>query len=347
MSIWNKVLLGFIFIGFVAWLFLATRAMNVQDKWRPMAQQLERGVESERQRRIDLIAALREARLELYELTVGRGRVWYNCVPQEINAKKHDDTGADTVDILVNIVFPEPHGVEVKTTLYIFEQAEQTNEQANQPNPAQYLGQFVVTHQMAQQLQIEPTLSPSPEELQALVQALVRSRQAGRRWSLHEIMPDDKHEIYANWDPADYMLLLPDETKAEYKNEPDRALRDYRVLFNGMHQTRSRNIDQIAALTVDNGFLDSAVASARTQEQFRNQELAELKNRLTEVASDRDAVQAHRLAVQRKFAEIETAVARSIETNQAILGEVTRLQLEATRIIDARTRRMAQVGPGR
>lgn len=343
MSIWNKVLLGFIFVGFVAWLFLATRAMNVWVTWRPKAQQLEQQLEDARQTEIDLIVGLREARLELYKLTVGRGRVWLDCVPHTINVEKHPEAvanhpqaSANTVDILVNNVLPEPHGVELNTTLYVFEQADQAN-------PARYLGQFVVKDSRATQLQIGPSLSLSPEE----IQALVNSRQTGRRWSLHEIMPDDNHEIYLDWDPAQYMALLPAETAAEYENEAERTLRDYRVLFNDMHRTRSRNIDQIAALTVDNAFLDSAVASATTQEQFRNQELVDLKSRLSETQGDRDAIEAHRAAVQRKLAQIETAVTRSIETNQAILGEVTRLQLEATRIIDARTRRMAQAGTGR
>ena len=63
-------------------------------------------------------------------------------------------------------------------------------------------------------------------------------------------------------------------------------------------------------------------------------------------SGQRDAVLAHRDAVQGKLAAIQAAVAETIKTAQAMAGEIARIQREATRIIDERSQAMAQASTG-
>ncbi len=51
-------------------------------------------------------------------------------------------------------------------------------------------------------------------------------------------------------------------------------------------------------------------------------------------------------ALDKELAAVNAEIARLIETNKAMAGRIAKLQLEAARRIDERTRAMAQSGAG-
>ena len=123
-----------------------------------------------------------------------------------------------------------------------------------------------------------------------------------------------------------------------------RQLRDYDLLFGVYHGQRSMALDETQAATRDLQYLQNALADAKQQEQFRHDEIEGLKKELAECAAERDAVAAYRKALEDKLSAVKADVEEMIKTNQALAGEIARIQLEATRRIDEQTRRMAQAG---
>jgi len=349
MSIWNKVLVGLILVASLAFFVLAARALKTHQYWQEAALKLEAELKAEQELEGQYIdgdggtMGLRQAKLALHALMVDRGRVWRNCTPQRVQPG-----GNQGVTLSLTTDLPDPNGINVKTVLYIFEGK-------SVQDGGQYLGQFTVTAVAGKDLQLVPSKKLDARELQRL-------QNSQGPWSLYEIMPVDQHKIFAGLAEDEIEAMLPESTVDEYladrraaeaeatdpdAQQPRRQLRDYEVLFAEHHKRRSTWTDEMAAANRDLQYLQSALADAKQQEQFRRDEIDRLTQEKAEEARQGAAVAAHLQKLEAKLAEVLANVEELLASNQALAGEIARIQLEATRRIDQQTRRMAQATSGR
>ncbi len=383
MSIWNKILVGFVFILAAVFLYMAARTLKTHEHWRSKAQQFEEKlataeVENEELQFADhelantndeITWGIKRLRLELHKLLIGRGRVWTNCQPGQVNSENGQ--------VAVTTDLPDPHGIANSTVLYVFEEA-------NTEEGGQYLGEFKVTAVAEKQIQLEPTMKPTAAQLKRLA----KSRGP---WSLYEVMPADDHDIFTKFDDdgklvpmdeADLKALFPEATVEQYVKDGQpatwekidewgidgyladaggkplldengervegsegvyhRKLRDYEVLFKHYHTRHVVLTDLIESTKRDKQFVDAALADAQQQVAFREQQVNALKSELARVEGERSAVANHEAVLRSRLASIQSDVKKLLAHNQAVAGRIAEIQLKASEQIDARTRTVAQ-----
>jgi len=358
MSIWNKILLGFVFVAAVAFFYMAMRTLKTHQYWRALALGHQQKIKELREENSSLISAdpkqgedgqmgIVRLRLELNKLLIDRGRVWYNCSPEQIDPA--------TGGVRVKTDLPDPHRIGVNTNLYVFDETDLQD-------GGRYLGEFEVTDVAQQQVALEPAMKVPPEELKRLA-------ASKGPWTLYEIMPLDARSVFAHLSEEEKKALLPDETQEEYLKdgepaEPDdpedrvvevkdkdgnvverkyvRMLRDYEVLFKEYHLQRSILVDLFEATKRDKQYVDNAYADALSHQQFREDEVRKLKVEVATHSRERDAVAALLATIQPRAQKMKEAVDLLIAANRATAAKIAKIQLEAARRIDARTQTMVR-----
>jgi hypothetical protein len=221
MSIWNKILLGCIFVTALVLFVLSARALQAHRVWHESYNKHKEAIAVAEQEAKDLLGTpergstgLLRAKIELYELLIGRGRVWDNCQP--VNVAKDQDPATNRERVLVTLQTGKP--VEADSVLYAFEDKPASE-------GGRYLGQFTVTQVGGDQIILRPSVRLSNSEF-AQVQA---SQQASTPWRLYELMPTDDHKVLAK--------LTDEEKKAMFPGGDPEADKDYATyedyLFDG------------------------------------------------------------------------------------------------------------------
>ncbi|MEN6406677.1 MAG: hypothetical protein ABFC77_09410 [Thermoguttaceae bacterium] len=351
MSIWNKVLVGLIAVASVAFFYMAARTLKTHQHWCELAAKFEKKIEQVQKdnRRLaegdSNAPGIRQIRTELAKLLMDRRRTWFGC-----EAKVTVDPKKASAEVVVKTNQPDPHGIVENTIVYGFEDAKGA--------PGRYLGEFKVTKSTPKHKQVilTSTSQLSSRELRDLAGAT-------GAWTLYEVMPRDGHEVFSELTDEQKKALLPAGSLPEYLKDGKpaakedqaarvsdgkyvRMLRDYQVLLGVARVQRTLLWDQIAAATCDKRLVTDALAQAREQEKASRQELASVKEELQESVRQRDAVAAYLKQVERELTTVQAAVEELIKTNQAKAGQMAKLQLEAARRIDDRTRAMARSGAG-
>jgi len=353
MSIWNKVLIGLIVVTSAVFFYMAARTLKTHQYWRELAEahqekidaiakeniELVRGEESEEEQRL---MGIDELRVELHKMLIDRGRVWYECQPDQVDPR--------TGKAAVTVGLPDPHQIRDKSVLYVFEEADVQQ-------GGRYLGAFKVTGVADKQIQIEPLMKPQPRELEKLAGSL-------GPWLLYEKMPTDNRELFAALNEAELQALLPESSVQEYIKDgqeaaPDdppervetdedgqktyvRRLRDYDALLKWHHMQRVLLADQQETVRRDHQFAADARTDAEKQLQFRESEAQTLRQKREAVARQRDVVASLARQLQVRAAAYQSAVVKVLSTNKAVAGQIAKIQLDASRRINARTREMAQ-----
>lgn len=385
MSIWNKVLLGLIFVASIAFFILSARALQTHKYWREQALKREAELAEALKNHAELKDEVRQLAVDLYEQLIDRGRVWYGCRPQQVSAA--------TGEVSVMTDFPDPHGIETQTVLWVFDERDLQN-------GGSYLGQFAVAAVGGQGnnrlLQLQPCIRMSQDQLQRLQQSQATN---GVTWALYETMPADNHQSLAGLDAEQLKALLPESTVEEYtmdgqlatleavkqrglqgkvfkvdetgemvkRTDPEeiqkrgleveveaeneqgryvRQLRDYEELFRQYDLRRTTLADQRDATTRENNYITNVHDDAKLQLQHRQNEKDRLKDERTKYFQERNVAMDHLEAVTGKLAAIRAAIEEAIKTNQAMAGEIARIQREASRLIDEETRKMARADAG-
>jgi len=384
MSIWNKVLLGLIFVASIAFFVLGARALQTHKYWGEQVLKLETELAEAAKSRREMEDEVRQLAVGLHGQLIDRGRVWYGCRPQQVSA--------ETGEVSVMTDFPDPNGIEAQTVLWVFDEVDCQK-------GGSYLGQFTVAAvggQSNRLLQLKPCMRMSQEQRQRLQQSQATN---GVTWALYETMPADNHQSFAGLDAEQLKALLPERSVEEYimdgqlatleaikqrglqgnvfkvdetgeivkRTEPEdiqkkgleveveaeneqgryvRQLRDYEELFRQYDLQRAALVDKWDATTRENSYIAKVLDDAKLQLQYRQNEKDRLKADRTKYFQERDVALAHLEAVRGKLAAIRAAIEEAIKTNQAMAGEIARIQQEATRIIDEETRKMAQAEAG-
>jgi len=330
MSIWNKILIGLIITFSLVFFYMSARMLKTQKYWSDLAQKHEAAINTLQKEDDEKVTEIDQIRGELNKLTVDRQRVWYNCDPQ-VNINRQ--SGAVTIKVTVDQ--PNPSGIANKTILYAFEDAPTAKK-------GRLLGEFKVTAVADKQITLEPAFKLMPVDLDKLA-------TAKRPWNLYDSLPHDSHEIFAQLSEQDKKAMLPADSAAEYIDDGvknSRPLRDYALLFDVYHMKITELVDQEQSALRDRQMVEDTLTDAQRQVQFYQKQATIFQAILAKLVQQRDAVKAHLDKLREKLAEAKAAVEKFIENNKAMAGQIAKIQLDATRRIDQRTRAMAQSANG-
>jgi hypothetical protein len=354
MSIWNKILLWAMIIVFLpAFFYMSARMLKTQKNWSVRAEQYAKKIkELQNEDKVtqqggdvggEFKPGIEQVRAELNKLTVDRQRVWYKCDPQvNVNRQTHAAT------IKVTIDQPNP-GISNKSILYVFEDVPAAQQ-------GRYLGEFKVTAVADKQITLEPAFKLTPADEKKLA-------EAKKPWNLYDSLPHDNHEILEQLSEQDKKAMLPADSAEEFikdgkpaaegvpsGNTVDgkyaRSLRDYGYLFDTYRMKITELVDRQESIKRDNQMVEETLADAKIQVQFWQKQGTVAKALVAEMVRQRDAVTAHLDKLQKKIAETKTAITELIKNNKAMAGQIAKIQLDATRRIDERTRAMAQSANG-
>jgi hypothetical protein len=361
MCIWNKILLGLIFVASLVFFYFGARALKVQAVWRDNIRKHEDAIKA-LHKQLALLRGveeateaaqmnLRKARNELHKLQF-RGRVWGPSLPdakdavcdvtvQQVDLVKDEKTKQDTVRLAVTVPYPTPHQIAPSLVCYLFDKAD--IEQGGK-----YLGEFTVVAVADKQVQLQPSKKLTDTQIATL-------RNDKGPWVLYDTLLTDDHEIFQDFDGLKKLLKtdsLPEYEKDGQPLNPNdkesakyvRKLRDYQVYFQEYHHRYSLWVQAMDAVKRDQQLIKAAQDGAQAQVDLRVKEIARLEAEKTDEIRKRDAVATHRKAVEAKLAQIEALDQQLEKSNQAMVAEIARIQLEVTRLIDAQTRKMAQAG---
>ncbi len=359
MYIWNKVLIGLIFVATIPFVIFAAQALKTHAYWRTAYNAHVERISAISAQNDELIegtdseTGVRRLTLELHKLMLDRGRIWRNCVKQQVDPP----TGA----MRVKTALPKPNGISTQTVLYAFDET-----------PVQqggsYLGQFQVREVAEDLLTLVPARKFSPEQIQ-------RIQTSRGTISLYDILPYDNHEAFAGLTDEEIKVLLararPDTIREYLKHgkpadadDPQNAeiegvvvrrwrdddgnyvrqLRDYEILLQSHHARRSLLTALKEASIRDKQYIETALADARIQVQFREDEKAELQARKTGLQHEVDVVAAHQNQLQEQLAEVRRDIQDTLVANEQKAEELAQVQNDAARLIEQKVRSIARGG---
>lgn len=281
---------------------------------------------------------------QLRLLNLVRGRSWPN-----VRAIGPPDQQTGRVEVGVPEDAP-PLNINPGAILYAFEQGDPSA-------GAQYIGEFRVVEAQPRALLLEPVLAMRPEAVERYVQ----SASNGAAWVLHESMPVDRHEVFADLTEEQLREMLPASSVEEYVrhdtpfqegqddplrrmgyNEQDqlvgpeemdtavrevyyRQLRDYAFLFQEFAERRKELLAQQAF--VQNGIDKMQQANQSAQELLAQRE------------ADQQRLEADNEGVTRDQRAIESYVSvlgRQIDNAQRLLDQTLAANSrDARRLADA------------
>jgi hypothetical protein len=302
---------------------------------------------------------------------VDRGRVWYGCRPQAVQGGK----------VLVAWPFPEPHRLAPKTVVWLFDEAPvadggrylgQFTVAGAPPQQIELAPSVRLTQAEVQRLQQsaarngaswalyeampadkhEAFAGLSEEQLRAMIpeSTVAEYVMDGQLTTLGEVKQRGlKGKVFQVDENGEIVMVegLPKEVLGEdEKGMYVRQLRDYEESFRQDQLWRSAWIDRMATNTRNRDYLRTSDEDLRRQVQYRQKEHDQLVAEKEKYEKERDLYAWYRNAIDEKLKAVRAAVSESINTNQAMAGEIARIQREATRLIDERTRSMAQTEVG-
>jgi hypothetical protein len=358
MSIWSKVLVGFIFVASVAFFYFATRTLASHRAWQEAARSYDLPLEKAQKEIAQLqegnsaatppVLSISQLDVKLHDLLVGRGKVWRGCA-----VKTFDQ---NTLQLVVEVPFPDPHQIQDKMVLYLFEESE----------PGHYMGEYKVAGIAEKAVELAPTMKPPTPALLKLQQDRVRGTKVP--WSIYEKLPTDQHEVFRGYDQAQLAQMMPgvppetlqeflrDGSDAQKGVDPDdrvfdgkyeRLLRDYEVYFHEIHGQLASVRDQIAAAKTDKAIADKLQADTEKEVAARQSlidmtlkpDLAEVQGELAIVTTHRDALaekldgkkdESGKSLTKGVHQQIEEALAE----NKRLLAQWTSLQVGAAKRLD-------------
>lgn len=332
MYLWNKVLVGLIAVAALAFFYFSMRTLKTHQVWRDSHNRFVAQLEQEQKRTAQLtgeagpdVRGILQAKRELHDVLVGRGRVWRGVQPGAVDAN-----GA----VSVTVEDPQPHQIAENLILYVFDE---------RPigEGGVYVGEFKVTQVAETQIALAPSTRLTDAEI-------ARVKQAVGPWMLYDVMPADSHVVLANLSDDELRELFPGDVVREYlkdgkpaePNDPPervegntyvRQLNDYAVLFREYRRLRSIYVDLIAAAARDKAYIESALADSKQDEQFRRQEIEDLKVELAKYSAERDAVLEFRQSLDQALTETRDLIAQLSAENKRLAARYAAWQVESAR----------------
>ena len=365
MYIWNKVLVGLIFVATIPFIIFAAQALKTHAYWRKAYNAHEERLATLTRQNEELLNGttgaedgVRRLKLELHKVMMDRGRVWFDCVVQRVDPQ----TGA----MVVGTRAPNPNGIAKQSVLYAISQIP-VQQQQQKEGLLGYLGEFQATEVAPNAVTLVPAMKLGPREIRRL-QAMVQ-----KPVSLYDILPYDNHEAFANLSDDEIKGLLryaSPETVRQYQKDGKKAeagdpenveiegvvtrrrrddagnylrqLNDYEILFQSQHAQLSLIKAHREALTRDIQYLAAASADAELQKKFREEEKKELKAKQEQAERELAVVKTHEERLEKKLAEIKEQIKQTLASNTKTAGELARVQEEAAELIERRVQSIAK-----
>jgi len=328
----------------------------------------------EAQQQGESVVGVRQLEVQLHKWLLRRGPAWYGCVPQQVDPR----SGA------VSVVMPlADHRVQPQTVVYVFDQRHilQGGSYLGQFTVAGVGGQE------NRVLQLVPTMRMTAAALQRLQRSAQTNGTAWTLYRRmppdgHELFAGvDEQQLKSMLPPetaAEFLLdgriTTVEEVKAQglrgkvYAVDPQgnllledgqpvevetgrgmyvRQLRDYETLIRTASLEMVQLTDKLAVANRNKQYLQFVIDDATREQQFRHQEVDQLKAEKARLTAERDLVAAHRQALEKSLQQYKTAINQLVQHNRKIAGQIAKIQLDAIRIMNERTRQMAQAIIGR
>ncbi len=282
---------------------------------------------------------VRQLKLAIAKLTLDRGRVWHECQAQDI--------GRDGSATIV-IEKPAPHAISAEAILFIFEEGPVDE-------GAKYLGEFKVAAADEGSIQVQPVAPATKEQVDKLSGSELP-------WVLYEVMPIDRHDIFADMDEETLAAMLPEASVPEYLKDgqeaeaddpPDRVienryvreLRDYEYQFAEVDKLEALLAADIERIKADSLRLKDALEKVKKNVTTRGVEKGKLDTDLASFVREHDLVAAHRAAVARQYTILQRLVATTLQNNRRLVARLAQAQLDAAQAIDRRTGQISATAP--
>jgi predicted nucleic acid-binding Zn-ribbon protein len=323
MSVWNKVLLGLIIVVSLVFLFLGYRVLKVHQKYRDQVADNRESIETtlasieQVHEGSDQKTGLDELKLKLHAILYDRGRAWFHVTPANL-AKN-----GDKIDVQVVTDLPDPNEVHPESIIYLFDETPAAD-------GGKYLGSFKVNSVQGKQVSLTSEHLMNDVEFKYLQDSL----QQGGTWAMYEAVPSDRQDIFDPLTEEELKQRVPENLIAYYQDS-ERKLRDYDLLLNNLYEKRAKLLHELASVTSSEAGMQEAVNDAKTQDQFRRAEIDDLDQQLTELKRQRDAVKKHLADVESMMKEIEQQIQEKRRLSKKLLGEIARIQLEASQKIES------------
>lgn len=336
MSLTNKILIGFILVLGLVFFYTAARTLQTHSAWRSAVNDLEKRLEAADTQREQLLhgspstPGIQQRRNELDHVTLGRGHVWYNAVPGQIDP-------ANGV-VTLTIESQAPHQLTQNTLVYVF---------GDREKGGGYLGEFRATAVADKQVTLKPANRFAPSELDRL-------QKSPGPWTLYDTMLADNHEAFAGLDDEQRKTLPPEVNTDEYRkdgqpadpNDPQdrvvdgkyvRQLRDYLAAFHEFYRLRTIHLDWIAAQQKDKDYMTAGLERANQTIQLRAKQIDETKQQLARLTEERNAVVAHREKLADQLADVRKSIGELSEQNAQLASRLARWQSNALSRANQRT----------
>lgn len=342
MSVWSKVILGFILVGSLVMFYFALRTLASNRAWREAAKSYDAPLERLRKE----IAQYEEGNetatppqpglgqldVKLHDLMVGRGKVWRQCAPKGFDPKN--------LQLLIEVTSPDPHQIHDKMVLYLFEEGD----------AGQYIGEYKVIGLAEKQVNLAPTMTPPIPKMLTDLQTRITGTKV--HWSLYEKLPTDRHDVLRGFDQAQLAQLMPNVPPAvlqEYlrdgtdkqAGDPDerivngkyeRELRDYEVFVHDLYGQIAELRDQIAAATTDKLIAEKLKTDTEGEVQVRQALIDKtLKPELEKTKTELALITDHRDGLQAKLQSVSKAVEATESENKRLLKQWTAFQTGAAK----------------
>jgi len=343
MSIWSKILIGFVALASLGMMYAAARTLKTHEAWKKAGQSYDKPLarlarESEILLEGDVTSdppkpGIRDLGVRLHSLMVDRGRVWQQCVMTEFDQA--------TGNMAVDIESLEKDQLQEKTLLYVFAA----------PEAGGYLGEFSVLGIADKKLGLAPTMQLLKEKNFNESDRIKKAKDQQAPLTIFERMPSDRHlvDLFGNDKEAltAWLQGLPPNVADEYARDgqtagpddpPDhvlngkyvRQLRDYEVYFHELHGQIFKLKDDIAVAMSDKAIAERTRDETQRQVQLRNDEIEKLlKPELAEVSAERDLIVKHHAALEKRLAEVAKEEADLLAEIEATNKEWTELQTRA------------------
>jgi len=332
MNIWNKVLLGLIIVVLLPLFYFSAVALKTHKHWRAAANRIEKQLPLLEQE-IDTLKfgdpdknngeCLQSVRFELYKYLANRGRVWRDCAFQ----------GREGNVVSVSVDKPDPHGVAPHMVVYVFD------ELSSQQGGC-FLGEFKVNAVDKKVVTLEQTMRLTPRAMER-IKAAEQAKGKPLLWTLREVLPSDTHEVFAGIKEEQLRATLPASVVDEYltdgKEGKVRALRDYYVQLKELDRQITVLLEEVESATRDEQYMQAALADAKKQQLFRQDERAALTAQLNRMKEERKASLAYEQSLQRELADLEAQMGQLVEDNRAVAADIAQMQAKMIRQVDRRT----------
>ena len=324
-QIYQAVLVAFIFLGSVAFFYLAARTLATHNAWRTLVNRTKTELETIQKQTQQTVEGgpanaegqrepkgIRQLQQDMQRYAVDRDGVIYDVTVDE--AKD---------GVLQLTLKSADHGLAANSVVFLFDDAALAE-------GGGYRGEYkvVAIGDDATKVQIAPNLPLSPAQT-------ARAGAVGPV-TLYTTMPIDDAGLFAALDEPTREGLVPAASRAEYANA-ERKLRDYELFFHQHFLDRSLLTDAINKLSNNIDRMTAAAAEADKEAGYRTTEKTNLTADLQGFQRDTKAIADYHAALENVYRQVRESLKATFLANRQMVGALTADQFRAAEEIDRRS----------